>query len=78
MKSNKFCQIKAETVALNRLPRLHVFPDGFEGVPDEIAANISGQIEPVRQVPKRLDEFSAEEVENFPKLWDYPEEYVVK
>jgi hypothetical protein len=29
-------------------------------------------------VPKRLDEFSAEEVENFPKLWDYPEEYVVK
>jgi hypothetical protein len=32
----------------------------------------------VKQVPKRLDEFSAEEIENFPKLWDYPEEYVVK
>ena len=60
------------------MARLHVFPDGFEGVPEEIAANISGQIEPVKQVPKRLDEFSAEEIENFPKLWDYPEEYVLK
>jgi len=60
------------------MARLHVYPDGFEGVPEEIAANITGQIEPVKHVPKKLDEFSAEEIENFPKLWDYPEEYVVK
>ena len=32
----------------------------------------------VRPVPKKLDEFTKEEVEKFPKLWDYPEEYVVK
>lgn len=60
------------------MARLHVFPDGFEGVPDEIAANLTGQIEPVRQVPKKLDEYTPEEIANFPKLWDYPEEYVVK
>ena len=60
------------------MARLHVYPDGFEGVPDEISANLTGQIEPVRQVPKQLDKFTAEEVENFPKLWDYPEEYIVK
>ena len=39
---------------------------------------ISGQIEPVRPVPKKLSEFSAEEIENFPKFMDFPEEYVIK
>ena len=39
---------------------------------------ISGQVEPVRPIPKRLDEFTKEELEKFPKFWDYPEEYVVK
>ena len=39
--------------------------------------DISGQIEPVRPVPKKLNEFSKEELENFPKLWDYPEEYLI-
>ena len=32
----------------------------------------------MRPVPKKLDEFTKEEVEKFPKLWDYPEEYVLK
>ncbi len=27
---------------------------------------------------RKLDEYSADEVRDFPKLWDYPEEYVVK
>jgi len=52
--------------------------DGFEGVPEELTANLSGQIEPVRPVPKSLDEYSSEEIENFPKLWDYPDEYAIK
>lgn len=39
---------------------------------------ISGQITPVRPVPKRLDEFTKEELENFPKLFDFPEQYVIK
>jgi large subunit ribosomal protein L13 len=58
------------------MARLHVFPD--EDVPEEILSNVSGQLSQVRPVPMKLDEFSAEEVERFPKLWDYPEEYVMK
>jgi hypothetical protein len=26
------------------MARLHVYPDGFEGVPDEIATNLTGQV----------------------------------
>ena len=43
-----------------------------------LLVGISGQVEPVRPVPKRLEEFSKEELENFPKFWDFPEEYVIK
>ncbi len=47
-------------------------------VPDEIMANVSDQIAQVRPVPKHLDEYSADEIRDYPKLWDYPEEYVIK
>ena len=43
-----------------------------------IIPGISGQIDPVRSIPKKLSEFSKEEVENFPKFMDFPEEYVIK
>ena len=43
-----------------------------------VYSGISGQVEPVRPVPKRLEEFSKEELEKFPKFWDFPEEYVIK
>jgi large subunit ribosomal protein L13 len=59
-----------------KMARLHVYPG--EDVPEDIISNVSGQIAQVRPVPKKLDEFSTEELEKFPKLWDYPEEYVVK
>ena len=39
---------------------------------------ISGQIEPVRPVPKKLTEFTKEEMENFPKFMDFPDEYVIR
>ena len=58
------------------MARLHIYPD--EEVPEEIMVNVSDQIPPVRPVPRRLEEHSPEEVEQFPKLWDYPEEYVIK
>ena len=60
----------------NKMARLHVYPD--ENVPDDIMSNVSHQISQVRPVPRKLDEFTKEEVEKFPKLWDYPEEYVLK
>lgn len=58
------------------MQRLHIFPDG--NVPEDIMKNISNQIRPQRQPPKRLDEYSEEERRKFPKIIDYPKDYVLR
>ena len=60
----------------NIMARLHVFPD--EDVPDEIMRNVTNQIRQVKRVPKKLEEFSSQDLELYPKLWDYPEQYVIR
>ncbi|TRY63611.1 hypothetical protein TCAL_00434 [Tigriopus californicus] len=55
------------------MARLHVYPNSE--VPDEILCNVSGQIRPVKPVPKKLEEYSPEERQTFPQLWDFPESY---
>lgn len=55
--------------------RLHVFKDSQ--IPPEILENITDQIPQLRKVPKRLQDYSKEEIEQFPKLFDYPKEYVL-
>jgi len=60
------------------IARLHIFPDGLETVPEDLLTNVSHTVEQPRRVPKRLDEYSKEEVEQFPKLWELPEEYAIK
>ncbi|KAK3592128.1 hypothetical protein CHS0354_019410 [Potamilus streckersoni] len=59
-----------------RMRRLHIFPE--EQVPTEILTNISDQIQQVQPVPKRLDEYTQEEIESFPKLFDWPEDFVLQ
>ncbi|KAL7064729.1 hypothetical protein AAHC03_04630 [Spirometra sp. Aus1] len=59
------------------LARLHIFPDGIETVPEELLKNVSGVIRQVMPVPKRLDSYTAEEIENYPKLFDWPDDYAV-
>lgn len=58
------------------MQRLHLFEDS--NVPKDIWENISNQIRPVRPVPVRLDHIDEETVNNFPKIMDYPKEYVLK
>ncbi|RWS15667.1 putative ribosomal protein L13-like protein [Dinothrombium tinctorium] len=58
------------------MARLHLFPDAC--IPPEIKANICDQIRQVQPVLKSLKDYSEEEVEKFPKIVDYPEDYVVK
>ncbi|XP_041359113.1 39S ribosomal protein L13, mitochondrial-like isoform X2 [Gigantopelta aegis] len=55
--------------------RLHVFPD--ENIPEEILRNVTDQIHQVQPIPRRLDEYTSEEIENFPQLFDWPEEFVI-
>jgi len=57
------------------MARLHVFKD--QEVPKDIMENITDQIPQLRRIPKKLTDFSQEEIEKFPKLFDYPKEYVV-
>ena len=59
-----------------RMARLKIFPDG--DVPDHIMANISDQIPRLRTLPKTIDDYSQEEIQKFPKLFDYPKDYVLK
>ncbi|VDP88099.1 unnamed protein product [Echinostoma caproni] len=55
------------------LSRLHLYADGVETVPKELLDNLSGVIRQVMPVPKRLDEYTQAELDEFPKLFDWPE-----
>ncbi|GLV43346.1 mitochondrial ribosomal protein L13 [Carabus blaptoides fortunei] len=58
------------------MKRLHIFPD--EQIPKEILENISNQIRQIRDVPKQLNSYSEEERQQFPKLVDYPKDYILR
>lgn len=58
------------------MARLYIFPDG--NVPEHIMANICDQIRQVNPVYKSLESFTKEEIDTFPKITDYPEDFVIK
>ncbi|XP_017773527.1 PREDICTED: 39S ribosomal protein L13, mitochondrial [Nicrophorus vespilloides] len=58
------------------MERLHIYPDA--NVPADIMKNISNQLATPREVPKRLDHYSEKEVEEFPKIMDYPKNYILR
>lgn len=58
------------------MERLHIFPDS--NVPEKLLQNVSNQIRQLRPVPKRLDHYEEKEVKEFPKIVDYPKDYVLK
>uniref|UniRef100_A0A2P2I1F8 39S ribosomal protein L13 n=1 Tax=Hirondellea gigas TaxID=1518452 RepID=A0A2P2I1F8_9CRUS len=58
-----------------RMRRLHIFSD--DQIPESILQNVNKQLQQLRQVPKRLDHYAEEEVANFPKVFDWPQDYVL-
>lgn len=76
MKKAVYKAMDNNLIRRTNMERLHIFP-GSE-IPEDIKRNISGQIRPIMPVPKRLTEYSKEEVDNFPKIFDYPNDYVVR
>lgn len=42
-----------------------------DNIPDEIREKISAQIRQARRVPRKLDSIPAEELDNYPKIFDY-------
>lgn len=43
----------------------------FQELPEDLLANVTGQIEQVQAVPKRIQDYSQKEIEAFPKLFDW-------
>ncbi|XP_062546591.1 large ribosomal subunit protein uL13m [Armigeres subalbatus] len=58
------------------MQRLHLFKD--DQVPKEILENITNQIRQPRRVPQRLDQMDPDLLENFPKIMDYPKDYILR
>uniref|UniRef100_U5EXA1 Putative 39s ribosomal protein l13 mitochondrial n=1 Tax=Corethrella appendiculata TaxID=1370023 RepID=U5EXA1_9DIPT len=58
------------------MTRLHLFKD--DKIPPEILANITNQIRQPRPVPERLDLMDEETVKNYPKIMDYPKDYILR
>lgn len=61
---------------MERIARLHLYPD--DQIPEHILVNCNDQIRQLRPADKRIDEFSKETIDNFPKITDYPDDYAVK
>lgn len=55
---------------------LHIFPDS--NVPQDLLKNVSNQIKQLRPKPKRLDHYDEEYVKQYPKIIDYPSDYVLR
>lgn len=58
------------------MQRLHLFAG--DEVPEEILSNVTNQLRQTRLVPKRLDHIDPTDVENFPKIMDFPKDYVLR
>lgn len=58
------------------MQRLHLFPD--DNVPKEILENVTNQIRQLRTIPQRLDKIDVDLVKNFPKVMEYPKDFVPK
>jgi len=69
-----YASMKNGLVRRSNMVRLHLYPD--EDIPDKILKNVTAQIRQVMHVPKSIEDFTMEEQANFPKLFDWPKEYV--
>lgn len=76
MKKAVYSAMRGNLQRRHVMQRLHLFPD--DQVPEEILANVSGQIRQPRVVPVRLDHIDKETLENFPQIMDYPKNYVMR
>ncbi|KAJ7338095.1 hypothetical protein JRQ81_010662 [Phrynocephalus forsythii] len=50
------------------MQRLLLFPDNV--IPEDIRKNLVEELKQPRKVPKRLDEYTQEEIDSFPRIWN--------
>lgn len=71
-----YTSMKGNLSRRHAMQRLHLFPD--DKIPEEILLNISNQLRQARPVPKRIDEYDKKTIDEFPKLMEYPKNYVIE
>ncbi|XP_027470540.1 39S ribosomal protein L13, mitochondrial isoform X2 [Zalophus californianus] len=49
--------------------------DPVADIPEDIRKNLVEELPQPRKVPRRLDEYTQEEIEAFPRVWSPPEDY---
>lgn len=67
--------INRSSMARLYMNKLHLYPD--DKVPAEIMENILDQIQGVNPIFKSIEDYSPEERSKFPKITDYPDDYVI-
>ncbi|XP_052511840.1 39S ribosomal protein L13, mitochondrial-like [Budorcas taxicolor] len=55
------------------MQRLHLFLD--EDIPEDILKNLMEELPQPQKVPRRLDEYTQQEIEAFLRVWPPPEDY---
>ncbi|XP_064607177.1 LOW QUALITY PROTEIN: large ribosomal subunit protein uL13m-like [Liolophura sinensis] len=70
-----YARIKGNLLRGNMMRRLHLYPE--DDIPDDVLKNVSDQIRQVQIIPKRLGEFTEQEIKDFPKLFDWPEDFLL-
>ncbi|KAI6075217.1 39S ribosomal protein L13, mitochondrial isoform X6 [Aix galericulata] len=55
------------------MQRLHLFPEDV--IPEDIEKNLLEEIPQPRAVPRRLDEYTPEEIAAFPRVWTPPKDF---
>lgn len=58
------------------MQRLHLFPNGT--VPEDVMSNVTNQLKQARIVPTRLDHIDPATVEKYPKVMNWPKDYVLR
>ena len=71
MEKAVYSSMKGNLQRRHNMKRLFIFPD--EIIPDNICENISSQIKQLRKVPKVLE---TNDIHNFPKIANFPVDYV--
>ncbi|KAM8966653.1 large ribosomal subunit protein uL13m [Pelodytes ibericus] len=58
------------------MQRLHLFPEN--DIPEDILKNLVTEIQQPRKIPRRLDQYSQEEIDAFPRIWTPPVDFLIK
>ncbi|XP_026681626.1 39S ribosomal protein L13, mitochondrial-like, partial [Diaphorina citri] len=69
-------ELPRSLIKFRLMARLHIFPD--QEVPEDLLKNVSSQIRQLRPVPRTLASYSDKEVDEFPKINDFPKDYILK